>query len=101
MMKHTMELTAKGIGFLNLGQTPVLGADQPLYALWKQIQWSYPNTLRESKFVLVLGCLHIEMALQGVMAKFLAGSGWDKLSTASNVLTSGRASSTLSDSHVK
>ncbi len=41
------------------------------------------------------------MALQGAMGKFLAGTGWDKVLTASNVLTSGRASSTLSDSHVK
>ena len=41
------------------------------------------------------------MAIQGAAGKFLAGSGWDKLLSKSNVLTSGRASSALADSHVK
>lgn len=38
MMKHAMELTKKGTEFLNPGQTGVLGADQPLYAILKQLQ---------------------------------------------------------------
>ena len=43
-MKHAMELTMKGTSFLNPGQTSVIGADQPLYALIKLIQWQYPDT---------------------------------------------------------
>ena len=35
MMKHAMELTMKGISFLNPGQTAVLGADLPFYAIAK------------------------------------------------------------------
>ena len=101
MMKHTMEIAMKGIEFINPGQTPVLGADQPLYAIAKQIQWSFPDAFGEDTFVLMMGGLHIEMALQGAMGKILAGSGWDKVLATSDVLTSGRASSALSDSHVK
>ena len=37
MMKHAMELTMKGTSFLNPGQTAVLRADQPLYAIAKQL----------------------------------------------------------------
>ncbi len=47
---------------INPGQVPVLAADQPLYALAKQIQWSWPSTLGEDKFVVMFGGLHIEMA---------------------------------------
>ena len=39
MMKHAMELAQKGTSFLNPGQIAVLGADQPLYAIAKQLQW--------------------------------------------------------------
>ncbi len=33
MMKHTMEIVKKNTEFVHPGQTPVLGADQPLYAI--------------------------------------------------------------------
>ena len=48
---------------LNPGQTPVLTADQPLFALAKQIQWTWPDTLGKNCFVVTLGGLHIEMAI--------------------------------------
>ena len=48
MMRHVMKLTMQGTEALNPGQTPVLGGDQPLYALAKQLQWSFPDTLGEN-----------------------------------------------------
>ena len=47
---------------LNPGQSPVLGADQPLYiyAVAKQLQWAFPDTLDEDKLVLLMGALHVE-----------------------------------------
>ena len=54
-MKHAMELTMQGTEFLNLGQTSVLGADQPLFANIKLLQWQYPNTLGEDKLVAMMG----------------------------------------------
>ena len=62
MIKHSMILVQSIIQYLNPGQAPVLAADQPLYALAKQIQWSWPSTLGEDHFVIMFGGLHIEMA---------------------------------------
>ena len=58
-MKHAMDLTMQGTEFLNPGQTSVLGADQPLFALIKLVQWQYPDTLGEDKLVAMMGALHI------------------------------------------
>ena len=63
MIKHSMTLVQATIQHLNPGQTPVLTADQPLFAFAKQIQWTWPDTLGENHIVMMLGGLHIEMAL--------------------------------------
>ena len=42
MIKHCMDVCKKGTEFLNPGQTPVTGFDQPLHALAKQLQWQFP-----------------------------------------------------------
>ena len=44
MIKHAMDVISKGVKHLNPTQTPVIVADQPLYAIAKQIQWCYPET---------------------------------------------------------
>ena len=59
-MKHAMELTMQGTEFFTPGQTSILGADQPLYAIIKRIQWQCPDTLGEDKLVAMTGALHIE-----------------------------------------
>jgi hypothetical protein len=63
MIKHSMTIVQAAIEHLNPGQIPVLAADQPLFALAKQIQWTWPNTLGEDHFVIMFGGLHIEMAV--------------------------------------
>ena len=40
-IKHAMEKIRDTVAFLNPGQTPVLAADQPLYAPAKEIQWQW------------------------------------------------------------
>lgn len=62
MVKHAMTMVQKAVRHLNPGQVPVLAADQPLYALAKQIQWTWPATLGEEHYVVMFGGLHIEMA---------------------------------------
>ena len=47
---------------LNPGQTPVMVSDQLLFALAKQIQWQWPESYGEYKFVVMFGGLHVEMA---------------------------------------
>ena len=62
------------VSYLNPTQTPVITADQPLFALAKQIQWNWPNEY--GNFVIVMGALHIEMAALRLLGSFLKDSGW-------------------------
>ena len=102
MMKHAMIIAKDGIAFLNPGQTPVLGADQPLYSILKQLQWQFPDSgLGEDSFFVMMGGLHIEMAFQEMLGKWLGGSGWDVKLSEAGVFTAGRAHSALGASNVK
>ena len=101
MMKHAMHLTMQGTEALNPGQSPVLGADQPLYAIAKQLQWMFPDTLGEDKVVLMMGALHIEDKMHQMIGKLLRDSGWSNILTQAQVLTSGRAQSVLDEHHIK
>lgn len=100
-MKHAMQITMQGTEFLNPGQTSVLGADQPLYAIIKQIQWQYPEELGEDKLVAMMGALHIEDKMHSMFGKLLRDSGWSSVLSQAQVLTSGRAQSTLNENHIK
>ena len=71
-----MLIVKKSTAFLNPGQTPVLGADQPLYAIAKQLQWQFPTILGEDIYVLMMGALHIEEKAHLVLGKFIRVSGW-------------------------
>ena len=63
MIKHAMSIVQATVQHLNPGQVPILTADQPLYALAKQIQWSYPTSLGEEHLVVMFGGLHIKNAI--------------------------------------
>ena len=63
MIKHSMDIVKTSVQYLNPGQIPVLAADQPLFALAKQIQWTRPATHEEDQFVIMFGGLDIEMAV--------------------------------------
>jgi hypothetical protein len=62
MMCHGMNVVQKAVNHINPGQTPVITADQPLFALAKHIQWALPNDYGEDKFVVMLGGFHTEVA---------------------------------------
>ena len=76
MIRHGMELVKKTTEHLNPHQVPVLVVDQPLYDLTKIMQWTFHDIFGEDKFVVMLGGLHIEMALWSTMGDLLRGSGW-------------------------
>ena len=86
---------------LNPGQTCVLGADQPLYAIVKLIQWQFPDTLGEDKLVVIMGALHIEDNMHLTIGKLQHDTGWDIILSQAEVLSSGRAQSTLGEHHIK
>ena len=95
MIKHAMQLSMQGTEFLNRGQTGVLGADQPLYAIAKQLQWTFPESVGEDKLVMMLGALHIEDKIHQMIGKLLRDSGWTTVLYQAQILTSGRAQSAL------
>ena len=100
-MMHTITLTMQGTEFLNPGQTGVLGADQPLYALIKLIQWQYHDIVGEDKLIAMMGALHIEDKMHLMAGKLLHDSGWTTILSQAEVLTSGRAQSALNEHHIK
>ena len=61
MIWHAMDVIKASVNYLNPGQVPVIATDQPLFAVAKQIQWTWPDSYREPKFVIMFGGLHIEI----------------------------------------
>ena len=51
MVKYGMDIIMKATQHVNPGQVPVLTVDQPLYAIAKEIQWSWPVQYGEGKYV--------------------------------------------------
>ena len=71
-----MNIVKQATEYLNPGQVAVIAADQPLFALAKQIQWNWPETYGEQHFVILLGGLHIEMVDLKILGDWLEDSGW-------------------------
>ena len=53
MAKHGMDVIAKATEHVNHGQVPVLTVDQPLFAIAKKIQWSWPDVYGSSKYLML------------------------------------------------
>ena len=75
------------LNHVNPGQTPVIALDQPLFALGKLIQWNWPSTHGEKKFILMFGGLRTEMAAFKLLGDWLDGSGWTSALVAAEVAT--------------
>ena len=63
MVKHGMIVLCWDTEFLNPGQMPVMAFDAPLFALAKFVQWKWPDTHGEQKFIAMFGGLLIEIAM--------------------------------------
>ena len=100
MICHSMDIIKTNVEFLNPGQIPVIAFDQPLFALAKTIQWNWPNTYGEEKFVIMMGGLHTEMAAWKTLGDWLENCGCTPLLVDANFCTSGKADSFLKASHV-
>ena len=85
MIRHGMYLVKQLTEYLNPQQLPVLVVDQPLYDIAKKMQWTFPEIYGEDKFLVMLGGLHIEMALWATMGDLLRGSGWPKILTEAGI----------------
>ena len=99
MIKHGMNLIRQITFQVNPEQIPVLTVDQPLYAIAKRIQWKWPDDYGEKCYDILMGGLHIEMAMLKVLGSWLDGSGWSYV-TSANVTTEGRAAGLLKGAHI-
>ncbi len=79
MIKRQCTCLCKVHSFWILVRLSVLGAEQPIYAIAKQLQWTFPDILGEDKLVLMLGALHIEGKIHQMIGKLLRDSGWQQL----------------------
>ena len=76
MVKHGMNVRHKATQFLNPNQIPVIAFYAPLYALAKLVQWKWPITHGEDKYMIMLGGLHMEMASWNTFGDYLENSAW-------------------------
>ena len=90
-----MDIIKKATLHVNPNQIPVITLDQPLYAIAKKVQWTWPNDYGETCYVVLLGGLHIEMSFLKVIGDWLQGSGWVELMTKGGVCTEGRITKTM------
>jgi len=86
--------------YLNPGQLPVMASDAPFYALVKLIQWNWPDTYRENKFIAMFVGLYIEMTIWKTFGNYLEGFGWTSALTKAEIATSGTADAFLKVSHL-
>ena len=101
MIKHGMNVLKQTIHMLNPNQVPVITLDQPLFAIAKMIQWKWPETPGEDKYVVMFGGLHLEMALWNTVGDLLQGSGWSTALTEAEVASPGVADSFMKATHLK
>ena len=100
MIKHAITVVRKAVEHLNPGQTAVIAFDQPLFALAKEIQWRHPDTMGEDKLVIMLGGLHIELAVLKAIGSWLSGSGWTEAVAKAGITSAGRAESLVTSAHI-
>ena len=95
-------IKSRKLAYLNPNEIPVITADQPIYAVLKQIQWQWPEQYGENKlnFVIIFGGLHIEMAALKSIGTLLQSSGWTSVIVEAGIASSGTAESFLSASSV-
>ena len=100
MICHAIDVIAKAVNVLNQGQIPVLACDQPLYAIAKKIQWTFPTVYGEKKLVVTFGGFHTELAALEALGSWIEDSGWTSVLEQAGVTTPGTADSFLKASHV-
>ena len=66
----------------------------------KQIQWRWPTSYGEDRFIVMFGGLHIEMVSLKVIGDLLEGSSWLGALVQAGVATIGTADSLLKAYHV-
>ena len=100
MIYHAMNAVKAVVTHLHPEQVPVIVADQPLYSLAKKLQWNFPATHGEDKYVVFLGGMHVELTVDKCLGNWLEGSGWTTAVTNSGIASGGTADPFLKTSHL-
>ncbi len=100
MILHAIHIISTAVRHLNPGQIPVVVVDQLLYAIAKQLQWSWPESHGEEKVVMMMGGLTIEMNWLKLLEDWIDGSGWTSSLVQADVTTAGRTDAMLTGAHV-
>ena len=100
MIYHAMNAVKAVVTHLHSEQAPVIVADQPLYSLAKKLQWNFPATHGENKYVVFLGGMHVELTVDKCLGNWLEGSGWTTAVTYIGIASGGTADPFLKTSHL-
>lgn len=100
MIRHALDMIQQAVKLLNPDQVPVVTADQPLYTIAKHIQWNWPASHGEDRFIIILGGLHIEMTALKMLGDWLEDAGWVEALVQAKVASAGMADSFLKVAHV-
>ena len=95
-----MKLVKEGVAYVNPNQTPVIAMDQTLFAIAKQIQLEKADLYSEEIYVVMMGCLHVEMASLKMFGHWLDKSGWDSALVQADITTRGKADGILKAAHI-
>ena len=97
---HVMDKIKETLAYFNPDQIPVITADQPIFAVLKQVQWQWPVQYGGDKFVILFGGLHIEMAALKSFGTLLQSSVWTSAIVEADIASNGTTESFLSASSV-
>ena len=98
MVRHTMDIIKED---LNLDQ-PLVVTQINLFMLWERNSSGYIQTnMRKTIVLMMMGPLHIEMALLSLIGDWLESSGWVETLVKANISTSGKPVSFLKGNHPK
>ena len=100
MVKHALMEALDSSCHLNPDQFPVIVRDPPLYCIAKQMQWSLSDTPWENQYVVMLGELHMMMAVLRILVQWLNKSGLAAVLVQAGVTTAGKAEALITASHV-
>ena len=92
-VRHVTGKIKDKVSFLNPGQVSTIAADQPIYAIAKQVQWNWPEKYGEDKFFIMFGELHIEMVASRSVGTLLHDSGQTRALAKVSISSSGTAQS--------
>ena len=68
MVKHGMDVQHQATEFLNPGQIPVTAVDALHYTIARLVQWEWPDTHSEDKYVIMMVSIMMKLNRPGERA---------------------------------